>query len=114
MTKINIFDGFYEKRFHPVSTFYMKPLFSRLVLIRITCARWSYLTRMDTLSGRITLSKLFCLPSEKKGSTLKGMNLLWSKFFPLSADIFSEGAWLAGNKTRSHNSCLPTKCTKFP
>ena len=37
---------------------------------------------MDTLSGVATLSKLFCLPSEK-GSTLKGKNLL-----PLGANSF--------------------------
>ena len=35
---------------------------------------------MDTLSRKITLSKLFCLPSEM-GSTLKGKNLEQSLFF---------------------------------
>ena len=37
---------------------------------------------MDTLSGEVTLSKVFCLPSEK-GSTLKGKNLL-----PVGANSF--------------------------
>ena len=44
----------------------------------------------------VTLSDLFCPPSEK-GSTLKGKNLLpkGSKFFPFRVDPFSEGAWCA-------------------
>ena len=67
------------------------------------------------LSGEVTLSKWFCLPSEKV-STLKGKNLLpiefapmGSKFFPFRVDSFSEGNWCAGMQKESHKSCFPCK-----
>ena len=41
-----------------------------------------YLKEMDTLSGAATLTKLFCVPSEK-GSNLKVKNLI-----PLGANSF--------------------------
>ena len=44
--------------------------------------RYTYLRGIDTLSGKTTLSRWFCLPSEK-GSTLKGKNLL-----PMGANSF--------------------------
>ena len=71
-----------------------------------------YLRGMNTLSGETTLSKLFCLPSEK-GSTLKGKNLLpiGSKFFPFRVDPFLEGAWCTENQIGTHKSYLPFKMT---
>ena len=47
---------------------------------------------MDTPSGELTLSELFCLPAEK-GSILKGKNLLpfGSKFLPFRVDLLRMG-----------------------
>ena len=55
------------------------------------------------LSGETTLSKWFCLLSEK-GSTLNGKNLL------PSVDSFSERVWYAVMQRGSHKSC--PSCTK--
>ena len=60
----------------------------------------------DTLSGEATLSKWFCLPSEK-GSTLKGENLL-----PFRVDPYSEGYWHSVKQTGSHKTGRPNLLIK--
>ena len=62
-----------------------------------------YLRELDSVSREATLSKWFCLPSEKE-PTLKGKNS-----FPFRVDPFLEGTWYAGKQTASHKSCLLCK-----
>ena len=64
---------------------------------------------MDTLSGEITLSQLFCLPSDRIYSKRKEFAPRVRKFFPFKVDPFLEGARNAGKITGSHESCFPLK-----
>ena len=50
-----------------------------------------------------------CLLSSKRGSTLKGKNLLprGSQYLPFRVDIFPERGWCTEKQTRRHKSCLP-------
>ena len=62
---------------------------------------------VDTLSGEATLSKFDCLL--KKGSTLKGKNLLpfGAKFFPFRVDPFFRRGLVSKKANRKSTKLFP-------
>ena len=56
---------------------------------------------MDSLSGGITVKKVFCHPLEKV--------FMLKEIFPFSIDPFSEGEQCAGKKNgRKSTKCIPS------
>lgn len=58
---------------------------------------------MDTLAGKATLSNIVLPPLS---IVIFSYRKQLAKFFPFRIESSNEGAWCAGQKTRSQNICL--------